>query len=87
MRELADTADKYRAQTGRYPEDVESLYAMWRLEHPRDPELRDPFDTTRYGYTSEDGEYEIWSAGSMRDDIKARMIITSGEPAQPATRR
>src|SRR3954453_2191203 len=82
MRELADSADRYRAHTGRYPEDPESLYAMWRLDHPRDPELRDPFDTTRYGYTAEDGEYEIWSAGSMRDDIKARMIITSGEPAQ-----
>jgi Zn-dependent protease with chaperone function len=82
MRELADSADRYRVQTGRYPEDTESLYAMWRLEHPRDPELRDPFDTTRYGYSLEDGEYEIWSAGSTRDDVKVRMIITSGEPAQ-----
>jgi Zn-dependent protease with chaperone function len=82
MRELADSADRYRAQTGRYPEDTESLYAMWRLEHPRDPELRDPFDTTRYGYTNEDGEYEIWSVGGLRKNIAARMSITSGEPAQ-----
>jgi hypothetical protein len=60
---------------------------MWRLEHPRDPELRDPFDTTRYGYTSEDGEYEIWSAGTERKEIKARLMITSGESEQPAANR
>jgi Zn-dependent protease with chaperone function len=84
MRELADTADKYRAQTGRYPEDTESLYAMWRLDHPRDPELRDPFDATRYGYSSEDGEYDIWSVGEQRKDTKARLRVTSGESVQPA---
>jgi len=83
MRALADTADKYRAQTGRYPENTEALYAIWRLEHPRDPELRDPFDATRYGYSLDDGEYEIWSMGWERKDIKARMMITSGESAEP----
>jgi Zn-dependent protease with chaperone function len=82
MRELANTADKYRALTGRYPEDTESLYAMWRLDHPRDPELRDPFDATRYGYESEDGEYDIWSAGDERQDTHARLRVTSGETAR-----
>jgi Zn-dependent protease with chaperone function len=84
MRELAATADKYRIQTGRYPEDTESLYAIWRLDHPRDPELRDPFDATRYGYESDDGEYDIWSAGDERTYTHARLRITSGESAQPA---
>jgi Zn-dependent protease with chaperone function len=87
MRELANSADKYRDQTGRYPEDTESLYAMWRLEHPRDPELRDPFDATRYAYSAEDGEYEIWSAGDERTDTHARLRITSGESATPAPKR
>jgi Zn-dependent protease with chaperone function len=87
LRELADTAEKYRAQTGRYPEDPESLYAMWRLDHPRDPELRDPFDGMRYAYVSEDGEYDLWSAGEERKDMKARLRVTSGESAQPAPKR
>jgi Zn-dependent protease with chaperone function len=86
MRELADTADKYLALTGRYPEDSESLYAMWRLDHPRDPEPRDPFDATRYGYTSEDGKYEIWSLGAFQENIKAQLKITSAESAHPAAK-
>ncbi len=87
IRELADSADKYRLQTGRYPEDTESLYAMWRLEHPRDPELRDPFDATRYAYLAEDGEYDIWSSGEERKDMKARLRVTSGESVRLPEKR
>ena len=82
MRELADVAAAYRMKTGRYPEDMESLYALWRLDHPRDPELRDPFDGRRYGYDLTDGEYEIYSAGADREDVTARLRITSGESAK-----
>jgi hypothetical protein len=83
MRELADTADDYRRQTGRFPEDPESLYAMWRLNHPRSPELLDPFDGARYGYNAEDGDYDIYSAGDRRNDVKVRLHITSNETVGP----
>ena len=79
MRELAKVADAYRAKTGRYPEDPESLYALWRLDHPREPELRDPFDGQRYGYDYSDGEYDIYSAGAERKDITARLHVTANE--------
>jgi len=83
MRELADTADEYRRQTRRFPEDTESLYAMWRLNHPRSPELLDPFDGTRYGYETKDGDYDIFSVGDQRNDVKARLHVTSNEPVAP----
>jgi len=83
MRDLAAVADTYHLKTGRYPEDVESLYALWRLDHPRDGELRDPFDGSRYGYEYEDGEYDIWSAASERNDVHERMHVTSNESAPP----
>ena len=83
LRELADTADDYRRQTGRFPEDAESLYALWRLNHPRSPELIDPFDGTRYGYDSEEGDYDIYSAGDQRTDVKVRLHVTSNEKLNP----
>jgi Zn-dependent protease with chaperone function len=83
LRELADTADEYRRQTGRFPEDTESLYAIWRLNHARAAELIDPFDGTRYGYETENGDYDIFSAGENRKDVKVRLHITSNEQLAP----
>jgi Zn-dependent protease with chaperone function len=85
MQQLAAVANHYRDQTGRYPEDTESLYAIWRLEHPRDPELRDPFDGERYAYLSGDGTYDIWSAGDERKDVHVRMHVTSQETTTAAS--
>jgi Zn-dependent protease with chaperone function len=85
LQQLAAVADHYFVQTGRYPEDTESLYALWRLDHPRDPELRDPFDGSRYGYTSEDGEYDLWSAGEERKDIHVRLHVASHEKTTAAS--
>jgi hypothetical protein len=85
LQQLAAVADRYRERTGRYPEDTESLYAIWRLDHPRDPELRDPFDGGRYAYLNDDGVYTLWSAGDERKDVHAIMSITSQDRSTAAS--
>ena len=77
MRQLAAVADAYHAKTGSYPKDAEALYALWRTEHPRDPELFDPFDGEYYGYVADDGGYQIVSAGGERDDVTASLHVYS----------
>jgi len=71
MKQLAAVADAYHAKTGSYPADEDALYALWRAEHPDNPELFDPFDGEHYGYALSGTGYTIYSAGASRDGVDA----------------
>jgi Zn-dependent protease with chaperone function len=86
MRSLAAVADAYRAG-GSYPEDTSTLYALWRAEHPRDPEPFDPFDGEHYGYLVTPDGYEIYSSGQDRDDVAADALRIKKVAAPPPAPR
>jgi len=69
---LAQVAETARAQ-GALPADAEALHALWRLNHPEQPEPRDPFTGARYAYEAAAGHYRIWTPGpdprSAEDDL------------------
>lgn len=69
---LAQTAEAARAQAA-LPADGEGLYALWRQNHPQQPEPRDPYTGERYAYERAAGHYRIWSPGpnrrSTEDDL------------------
>jgi Zn-dependent protease with chaperone function len=79
MKALVEAAETHHEKAGGYPTDEDHLYAIWVELHPGESEPRDPFDGERFGYSSRDGAYVIWSTGPDATDDKDDIEHRSGE--------